>query len=605
SGSNNISIIDVASNQVIDVFPTDNPTDMDFDSNGSTLYVTSRSGGTLRMFDTNNNSQLNVINIGSDPIKPIVGPNDLNVYVTLNNSILVRYNIANDQVNGNIPVGAKPIGAVMNSEGTKIYIANQQSDNVGIFKIATAVMDETVSTGEWPYWVDLSPDGEKLVVTNIEGNSINIISTNTNTTLSTLAVGNSPRGVCIISQNLPGNNCHFANDINNLFGQGPGQAQISTLWDNSNSYTSNSDPSNGYECFEDFNPALNKTVWFSFVGDGNTYTINTVECNASNYISNGDTQIALYSGSCDNLNSLACSEDEDYATSLYNAKISVATTVGESYFVMVDGYGFAEGEFCLEVTRQGSTGVTLEDFVGTWRIAPQAGALAVGPTLGSGEWWSNSLDDVNTRACFFDDTFIFFEDGSFKNEMGDETWLEPWQGVDEYMCGVPVYPHDGSVDSGTWNYAGNKVTIGGYGLHLGIPKVVNNYELEFPGNALSWIQYDLYEMTTTNPKMMTLDISITTGWWRFVLVKDEPVFTSEINSELFGFYPNPASDFVQINSTEVIDMISIKDIAGKEVMVKSVTSSNASINVTGLNSGVYLLECRSADKRSIKKLLVK
>ncbi len=49
-----------------------------------------------------------------------------------------------------------------------------------------------------------------------------------------------------------------------------------------------------------------------------------------------------------------------------------------------------------------------------------------------------------TRACLFDDIFRFGADGSFTNVMGDETWLEPWQGAAAESCGAPVAPHDGS-----------------------------------------------------------------------------------------------------------------------------------------------------------------
>ena len=45
-------------------------------------------------------------------------------------------------------------------------------------------------------------------------------------------------------------------------------------------------------------------------------------------------------------------------------------------------------------------------------------------------------DDVAARACFFDDEYIFHEDGSFQNILGNETWLEGWQGVDAEQCGA-------------------------------------------------------------------------------------------------------------------------------------------------------------------------
>ena len=115
---------------------------------------------------------------------------------------------------------------------------------------------------------------------------------------------------------------------------------------------------------------------------------------------------------------------------------------------------------------------------GTWMLAPEAGALQVGPSAGSGEWWSSSADDVTTRACFFDDQYVLNADGSFQNVLGDETWLEAWQGVDADQCGAPVAPHDGS-NAATWEYdaATGHITLTGVGAYMGLPKAVNAGEL--------------------------------------------------------------------------------------------------------------------------------
>ncbi len=82
--------------------------------------------------------------------------------------------------------------------------------------------------------------------------------------------------------------------------------------------------------------------------------------------------------------------------------------------------------------------------VGTWRLAPKANAMAVGPTKGDYSWWGNPADEVEgARACQFDDDFVFMADGTFKNVFGDETFLEGWQGSEG--CGAPVAPFDGST----------------------------------------------------------------------------------------------------------------------------------------------------------------
>jgi hypothetical protein len=75
---------------------------------------------------------------------------------------------------------------------------------------------------------------------------------------------------------------------------------------------------------------------------------------------------------------------------------------------------------------------------GTWRMAPEAGSLGVGPVPGDVGWFSIDEAGLETRACYFDDDYVVGMDGSFRNVLGDETWLEGWQGVADDQCGAPV-----------------------------------------------------------------------------------------------------------------------------------------------------------------------
>ena len=114
---------------------------------------------------------------------------------------------------------------------------------------------------------------------------------------------------------------------------------------------------------------------------------------------------------------------------------------------LLDDYGTYNGAAALEtvITLGNWKTDTTASIVGDWKLAPIAAALGVGwDAANATGWWSNSADDVTTRACLFDDIFRFGEDGSFSNVMGSETWLEGWQGVDSDQCGTPVAPHDGS-----------------------------------------------------------------------------------------------------------------------------------------------------------------
>ena len=153
----------------------------------------------------------------------------------------------------------------------------------------------------------------------------------------------------------PDNECGGANDINALFGQEPNVPQVSTLYDNTG-YNATPAPANGFECFVD--ASLQHTIWYTFEGDGNTYLIRTVQCNATDYIDSGDTQAAIYSGDCAALTPVACNDDEDEPNQVYNINIELETEAGTIYHMMIDGWNGVEGEFCIEVTNLTTSTVT-------------------------------------------------------------------------------------------------------------------------------------------------------------------------------------------------------------------------------------------------------
>ena len=160
---------------------------------------------------------------------------------------------------------------------------------------------------------------------------------------------------------------------------------------------------------------------------------------------------------------------------------------------------------------------------GTWKLSPEAGALKVGPGVDDGSWWANSLEDVTTRACYFDDEYMFNADGSFNNVLQDTTWLETWQGVTAEGCGTPVAPHDGS-NAATWEYntGTGTVTLTGVGAYLGLPKVYNGGEITAANadTSIASITYDIAFSGADNDTM-TVSINFGPGYWTYKLVADD------------------------------------------------------------------------------------
>nr|HMQ60851.1 T9SS type A sorting domain-containing protein [Flavilitoribacter sp.] len=171
--------------------------------------------------------------------------------------------------------------------------------------------------------------------------------------------------ITVETQALAGDICTDAIVIDSLFGGALNVPVVSGLQDNTD-YNAENDPVSGYDCWVDAAPHLNNTIWYTFSGDGNKYSIRTVVCDAVNPILNNDTQFALYSGSCDELAALACNEDENFGANLFNGFLEIETVAGVEYRLMADGFVqpdyVAVGAFCLEVTRLETVAVTdIED----------------------------------------------------------------------------------------------------------------------------------------------------------------------------------------------------------------------------------------------------
>ena len=165
-----------------------------------------------------------------------------------------------------------------------------------------------------------------------------------------------------------------------------------------------------------------------------------------------------------------------------------------------------------KLVRSGAT----SPVVGTWVLAPEAGALAVGPALGDTSWWSCDAACVGDRACQYDDQFVFGSDGSFTNVLGADTWVEGWQGGSD-ACGTPVAPYDGTASATyTYNESAGTITINGTGAYIGLPKA--NNEGELPNVAVpSTITYNVSLENST-----TMNVHIESGagvFWQYKLVK--------------------------------------------------------------------------------------
>ncbi|HPF11555.1 MAG TPA: T9SS type A sorting domain-containing protein [Flavobacteriaceae bacterium] len=93
-----------------------------------------------------------------------------------------------------------------------------------------------------------------------------------------------------------------------------------------------------------------------------------------------------------------------------------------------------------------------------------------------------------------------------------------------------------------------------------------------------------------------------------VFYLDNIVFTGNLGTERFqsnqfSIYPNPARDYVNITSVNSGEkQVQIFDVLGKQVMNQTVTNG---LNISKLNSGIYLVKISQGNTSETKKLVVK
>lgn len=136
------------------------------------------------------------------------------------------------------------------------------------------------------------------------------------------------------------------------------------------------------------------------------------------------------------------------------------------------------------------------------------------------------------------------------------------------------------------------------------------YLFQFSGGSFNWVESGLRDITS--------EIAGFGGAFRFAFVytstdeqsaswevDDVTILTTveaidEYQAVRFDVYPNPVNDVVRIN-VESDAMVQIMDLAGRMVMNVNVIAGENTINVEGLNSGVYFVEINGSAVKFVKK----
>jgi len=159
-----------------------------------------------------------------------------------------------------------------------------------------------------------------------------------------------------------------------------------------------------------------------------------------------------------------------------------------------------------------------------WKLAPEAAALHVGPSLFE-TWWASSDSDVIDRACQFNDEYIFTSDGQFIYDSNGDIFADSdANGTIPSDLGISAGCHPteewpeqyAAWSDNTHSYiaSATELTVDGLGAYMGLYKVATSAEVTTPQSSVT------YNIETITEDRMVLWVNFGPGIWRFTFISE-------------------------------------------------------------------------------------
>lgn len=177
------------------------------------------------------------------------------------------------------------------------------------------------------------------------------------------------------------------------------------------------------------------------------------------------------------------------------------------------------------------------------------------------------------------------------NQQGEIYILDAWNGIGSYK-GNEIN-----------NYSSNKLSLlkidgtGNFIFFKSLGSIGDGFNLSISNENKVTLS------TITSEKNLDEKLINNLGGQNFVILKlDEEVLSTQENKKnTFEVYPNPTSDFININTKEKIYNVEIYDATGKKVLAE--LNTNSKIDVRKLLKGVYYIRINTDTKSLTSKFI--
>ena len=197
--SDQVSVIDLASNTVTAVVEVTSPFRIAITPDGAFAYVTNRAVDSVSVIEVASNTVTARVAVGSQPVGVAITPDGAFAYVVNAASGDVSViEVASNTVTATVAVSGEglPTGVAITPDGAFAYVPKGISDNVSVIEVASNTVTAVVAVGTGPTGVAITPDGAFAYVTNNTSGNVSVIHLASNTVITTVAAG-SPSGIAI------------------------------------------------------------------------------------------------------------------------------------------------------------------------------------------------------------------------------------------------------------------------------------------------------------------------------------------------------------------------------------------------------------------------
>ncbi len=309
-------------------------------------------------------------------------------------------------------------------------------------------------------------------------------------------------------------------------------------------------------------------VWYSFEAIAEEHSISITNI-VSVIGGSTDMYMQVFDGTCGTLTSLECS---DYESLMIDELIP-----GNTYYIRVYSYG---------------TGAAMNFNICVGTVPPPpanddcAGAIALTP---GGSFNSNPVIVSNGGAT--------------------GTTGVPAPGCASYVTGDVWYtvqvPASGSITVETNSNPGSPITDSGLALYSGSCASMTLIECDDDDSADG--NFSLITLTNrTAGEIIYVRVWEYNGdaWGTFKLsAYDASLSSEDFNRNTFKYYPNPVQDVLNLEYDSEITSVAVYNILGQEVLNKTINATNASVDMSALADGTYIVNVAMGDMVKTVKVI--